>query len=112
MSKLSDVWGAKEELPAVTTLDLLKYINEWIDEITLERQQISNRIGMSMVEFEKVQEYSTTFFEQNQAMLDTLERFHRNVKALRAGKDPSFNTDPQVRNERINAGMRARGYKK
>lgn len=112
MSKLSDVWGAKEELPVVTTLDLLKDINEWIDEVTLERQQISNRVGMSVVEFEQVQEYKVGYFEQNQAMLDTLELFHRNVKALREGRAPSFNTDPQVRNERINAGMRARGYKK
>ena len=107
MSSLSEIWGAREEeeMPRRYTLEQIRYINEWIDESGLDQHKVELKLSSSRVEYEQIRAENVGFFEQSQVMRDTLQMFLNTTMALKAGYSPTYNSAPEQRSARSNAGM-------
>lgn len=121
MSKLSDIWGAKDKPeiqrataetfddPGYTTIGLIQYIVRWIDESNLQRWQIEAQLNMSRIEYEQLMKMNQEFFGQSQIMREALKGFYMNIVSIKNGGLPTVMTSDLERNERIKAGLKQRG---
>lgn len=73
---LSDIWGASDKPEPVNRSVLIKaamrYINDWVNETTLQEERIPQRLGLTDGEFTCIRDYRWEEFDRNQTMRELL----------------------------------------